>query len=79
MSLTISPDCTAAIVEYVWCCRACHAEHRTRHTIPRRVELLLPSIPTGWCQVNGEFYCPVHKVLRMVSGIVYCVDGKAVE
>ena len=69
MAPTISRDISSAEIIYRWVCAHCAAAAHveTRRMLPGQ-PLWHPTIPPGWKNIEGAWFCPKHKVVPLVDG-----------
>jgi len=61
-------DYTAGIVKYKWLCSRCDAQHSEQREFAKGDAIWIPDpLPGGWHKVEGEIFCPAHKVKVTVT------------
>lgn len=72
MSPTFSHNFVYADLTYHWNCARCATVADINwHSLPGSA-VPRPTLPDGWRELDGRFYCPAHEIALLV-------DGEAVE
>jgi hypothetical protein len=62
-------------ITYTYDCCSCYASHKDTFLIDEKCSTIPnPHLSEGWRNIEGDYYCPTHKISLTVDGVEGQID-----